>query len=112
LFSKGPFTRDLSRPLCIVLDHFNSSSSPGPLSQRRLLDEFLSTVVTEKAEARRLMQESQAKASVSVVKEWPLDPIISGLVTFANDGDLEEKINAIYDRMDQDESGAMSLEEV
>lgn len=77
-----------------------------------LLDEFLSTVVTEKAEARRRQLESQAKASVSVVKEWPLDPLIAGLVTFASDGDLEEKINFIYDRMDQDESGAMSFDEV
>ena len=74
-----------------------------------LLDEFLRTVNREKAEHR---QQQHDKFQVLDEKEWPLDPLLAGLVTFTTENDLLDKIGAIYDRMDRDESGAMSRHEL
>ena len=79
-----------------------------------LLDEFLGTIAQEKAEkkrAERLEREYEVNM-LHVERMWPLDPLMAVLVLYTTDHDLITKIAGIYERMDLDKSGSLSLQEL
>ena len=78
----------------------------------QLLDEFLSTVSAERKDELRRQWALRKVNQISTDRDWPLDPLIGGLLIFANDDDLGRKITEIYERMDVDESGSLSLDEL
>ena len=79
-----------------------------------LLDEFLTTVAKEKLlqRKREMIEKSRSNITIGSDRRQPLDPLLAGLVTFTTEEDLLSKIGAIYEAMDLDESGSMSLEEL
>ena len=79
-----------------------------------LLDEFLGTIAAEKADVRRVARlEQEYQANLHRIEEmWLLDPLLAGLVTFTTEGDLKTKIATIYEMMDDDNNGSLSLEEL
>ena len=78
-----------------------------------LLDEFITTVANEKAEKRRrrLQELKEAERQIGV-PQGPLDPLVRGLMVYTNQDDLMRRISSLYARLDIDESGAISLEEL
>ena len=77
--------------------------------------DFISTVAREKAEAKsRAQAEIEAKESSRTdgIRDGPLDPMIRGLLDFVEHGDLQARIHKIFQRMDLDESGGISLPEL
>ena len=75
-----------------------------------LLDEFISTVASEKAADKAIAMEA-AKAA-GQAREHLLDPVIKSLVAFTTEHDLHEKIDEIYERLDLEESGAVDLMDI
>ena len=43
--------------------------------------------------------------------KYTLDPITRSLLTFEDEDDLDNKINEIFDKLDEDESGGLNFEE-
>jgi hypothetical protein len=78
-----------------------------------LLDEFITAVAREKAEAAAVKQDLQALEDkrTSTVSSGPLDALVRGLLSFTSNDDLMRRIGNLYDRLDLDDSGAVSLEE-
>ena len=73
--------------------------------------EFISTVAREKAEAKSIEQ-AEIEAQKSSHTDGPLDPMIRGLLDFVESGDLSARIHKIFQRMDLDENGGISLQEL
>lgn len=48
----------------------------------------------------------------SATQDGPLDPLIKGLIDFVEQGDLTIRIRKVFERMDVDESGGISLKEL
>jgi hypothetical protein len=77
-----------------------------------LLDEFISTVASEKA-ARAVEKRSALEEGMGAeIHEQPLDPVLETLMTFTTNEDLLSKIRDLYDRIDVDESGTVDLSEL
>ena len=72
-----------------------------------LLDEFISSVTRAKEEEKRLADLEIQKRKVSGC----LDPLTSELITFADDDDLQERIDIIWTKLDVDNDGALGYEE-
>jgi len=72
-----------------------------------LLDEFISSVTREKEEKERQRQEELNRRKASGV----LDPLMQTMLTFEDEADLVAKIDSIYLKMDEDESGGLNFEE-
>ena len=78
-----------------------------------LLDEFISTVAREKAEDRAKAEEADGDAPKRTeIPTGPLDPLVRGLLAYTNQDDLMRRIQNLYQRLDLDENGAISLEEL
>ena len=73
-----------------------------------LLDEFIATVTREKEDEERRWKEEQERRKITGC----LDPITNGLVIFDNQEDLEGRINQIFSKLDEDDSGGISYEEL
>ena len=72
-----------------------------------LLDEFIKFIAQEKEGERRLKEiENEKKRIVGC-----LDPLTKTLVTFEDTEDLMNKIDDIYLRLDEDDSGGLVFEE-
>jgi voltage-gated sodium channel len=72
-----------------------------------LLDEFIKFIAEEKEGERRLKEiENEKKRIVGC-----LDPLTKTLVTFEDTEDLMNKIDEIYLRLDEDDSGVLVFEE-
>ena len=72
-----------------------------------LLDEFINHVTREKANIARAEAIEAEKRKV----KGCLDPLTKDLVTFEDDEDLARKIDDMYSRLDEDESGGLNFEE-
>ena len=72
-----------------------------------LLDEFVSSVTREKEEEKRLAEMEINKRKVIGC----LDPLTSELITFADNEDLQERIDIIWTKLDVDNDGALGYEE-
>jgi len=48
----------------------------------------------------------------SATQDGPLDPLIRGLIDFVEQGELVERIRKVFQRMDVDESGGISMQEL
>eukprot|EP00961_Rhodomonas_salina_P089110 1198427-Rhodomonas_salina.2 len=70
-----------------------------------LLDEFITSVAKDKAEERMKKEDDEA-SEVAV-----LDPLLASLVAFNTSKDLSDRIKAIYQVLDSDESGGLSYSE-
>ena len=78
-----------------------------------LLNDFISMVEHEKAEARH--QELERKEKERLLNssgEGPLDKLITGLLNFTTQDDLRRRIFNLYQRLDLDDSGAIDLNEL
>jgi hypothetical protein len=79
-----------------------------------LLDEFMTTVARSKAkeasEATRQVREELKKQNST--SAGPLDALVRGMLDFTNYDDLMRRISNLYNRLDLDDSGAVSLEEL
>ena len=73
-----------------------------------LCDEFMQQVQRGKDEEERLLHIEMEKRKVKGV----LDPMTIGLITFEDEADLENKIRATYEELDEDGSGGLCFEEV
>lgn len=73
-----------------------------------LLDEFVSNVVREQAMQQDILEKQNAKRRITGV----LDPITQQLTGFESKEHLVARIDAIYRRLDSDESGGLNLDEV
>jgi len=87
------------------------SSSPFSLllSLFRLvgITEFIANVQREKDEAEKAIKWEAEKQRITGV----LDPVTVSLVNYQDSQDLLDKTDAIYDRLDEDESGGLTFEE-
>ena len=85
------------------------SLTPPPLSLYTtvLLDEFINYVTREKD---RIARAEAMEAEKRKIKGC-LDPLTKDLVTFEDDEDLASKIDDMYLRLDEDESGGLNFEE-
>jgi voltage-gated sodium channel len=72
-----------------------------------LLDAFQNHVrrMHEKMEEARLLEEEKRKV------HGCLDPLTKGLCTFEDEADLTSRIDEIYSKLDEDESGGLAFEE-
>jgi len=79
-----------------------------------LLDEFMTTVARSKAndasEATRQVKEALKKQNST--SAGPLDALVRGMLDFTDYDDLMRRITNLYNRLDLDDSGAVSLEEL
>jgi hypothetical protein len=71
-----------------------------------LLDEFICFIAREKEEAERLRAAELEKMRITGC----LDPLTKTLVTFDDAEDLRKKIDDIYRRLDDDDSGGLNFE--
>ena len=63
--------------------------------------------------AAKLKEEAQANLALkSATQEGPLDPLIKGFIDFVEPGDLMIRVRKVFERMDVDESGGISLKEL
>ena len=58
------------------------------------------------------MEQAEIEAQKSSHTDGPLDPMIRGLLDFVESGDLSARIHKIFQRMDVDENGGISLQEL
>ena len=58
------------------------------------------------------MEQAEIEAQKSSHTDGPLDPMIRGLLGFVQHGDLSARIHKIFQRMDLDENGGISLQEL
>lgn len=58
------------------------------------------------------MEQAEIEAQKPSHTDGPLDPMIRGLLDFVERGDLSARIHKIFQRMDLDESGGISLPEL
>ena len=58
------------------------------------------------------MEQAEIEAQKSSHTNGPLDPMIRGLLDFVERGDLSARIHKIFQRMDLDENGGISLQEL
>eukprot|EP00961_Rhodomonas_salina_P079051 1062924-Rhodomonas_salina.2 len=70
-----------------------------------LLDEFITSVAKDKAE-ERIKKEDDEVNEMAV-----LDPLLCSLTAFNTSKDLSDRIKAIYNVLDSDESGGLSYSE-
>lgn len=75
-----------------------------------LLDEFLSTVETEK-QLHADDQHRRARQKMGIVKS-PLDPLLESLCSFYTNDDLSQRIRDLFEMLDADESNSLSCEEL
>jgi hypothetical protein len=84
---------------------------PSPSSSSRFrfvgITEFIANVQREKDEAEKAMKWEAEKQRITGV----LDPVTVSLVDYQDAKDLLDKTDAIYDRLDEDESGGLTFEE-
>ena len=74
-----------------------------------LLDEFISTVAAEKANARAEEQEMRDKEKVvNSIAEGPLDALVRSLLAYTTKDDLHRRIFNLYQRVDLDQSGNLA----
>ena len=63
--------------------------------------------------AAELKEEAQANLALkSATQKGPLDPLIKGFIDFVEPGELIIRIRKVFERMDVDESGGISLKEL
>ena len=58
------------------------------------------------------MEQAEIEAPKPSHTDGPLDPMIRGLLGFVQHGDLSARIHKIFQRMDLDENGGISLQEL
>ena len=58
------------------------------------------------------MEQAEIEAQKPSHTDGPLDPMIRGLLGFVQHGDLSARIHKIFQRMDLDENGGISLQEL
>ena len=74
-----------------------------------LLDEFISVVAAEKANARAEEQEKRDKEKVvNAIAEGPLDALVRSLLAYTTKDDLHRRIFNLYQRVDLDQSGNLA----
>ena len=78
-----------------------------------LLDEFISAVASDKAAAHaEELDEKEKEQLVNATADGPLDPLIKSLQSFTTRDDLHRRIFNLYQRIDLDASGGITMEEL